>query len=442
MPVSPDTVFSVSDLNRLSKQTLDHNLPLLWLEGEISNFSRPGSGHWYFTLKDDQAQIRCALFRNRNQRLGFVPEHGQQVLMRGRVGLYEPRGDYQFIGEHMEASGHGELQRRFEALKQKLDQEGLFDPDIKQELPAYPQCLGVITSPTGAALRDVLSVLKRRYPMLRIKVFGSMVQGDGAAQTIVTAIQQADADNDCDVLLVTRGGGSLEDLWSFNEESLARAIHAAKKPVVSAVGHEIDTTIADFVADLRAPTPSAAAELITPDQQELQDALTSYQFLLRDLLLRRVEQRSQHSQHLLTRLNNQHPEQQLQRLNQRVDEWELRLQRLQQRRLESLSVKLSHLMQRLQQVSPARRIAQQEEQLKRLTTRLIHSGKRNQQRHQEHFAALTQALQAYSPLNVLKRGYAIAQTQDGTVLRSAEDASKGDQLNLRLGKGEIDVTVN
>src|SRR5579871_6168918 len=262
-------VISVSDLNRAARGLLEGGFPLLWVEGEISNLARPASGHLYFSLKDSQAQVRCALFRNRNLLLRFKPADGMHVLVRGRVSLYEPRGDYQFIAEHMEEAGHGALQRAFEELKQKLTAEGLFDAARKRPLPAAPRSIGVITSPSGAALRDILSVIRRRYPLARVVLYPVPVQGEGSGAKIAAMLRTASERADAEVLILARGGGSLEDLWAFNEENVARAIRASRIPVVSGVGHETDFTIADFAADLRAATPSAAAELIVPDGEAL-----------------------------------------------------------------------------------------------------------------------------------------------------------------------------
>jgi exodeoxyribonuclease VII large subunit len=261
-------IYSVSQLNDQVKDLLEHSFPPLWVEGEISNFSCPASGHWYLSLKDSQAQVRCAMFRNRNQGLGFQPKNGLQVLARGRPGLYAPRGEFQLILDQIEPAGEGALRRAFELLKQKLQAEGLFDETYKQALPTVPDRIGIITSPTGAALRDILNVLRRRFPLGQVVIYPVPVQGTEAAPAIVRALKTAAERQECDLLVVARGGGSLEDLWAFNEESVARAIHACPLPVVSGVGHEIDFTIADFVADLRAPTPSAAAELVSPDVAE------------------------------------------------------------------------------------------------------------------------------------------------------------------------------
>lgn len=279
-------ILSVSQLNRASKDLLETYLPLLWVEGEVSNLAQPSSGHWYFTLKDARAQVRCAMFKNRNQLVRFCPEGGQKILVRARVSLYEGRGEYQLLIEHMEPTGFGDLQRQFELLKHKLQNEGLFAQEHKRALPAWPKRLGIVTSPTGAALQDILQVLQRRFPALPVLLLPVAVQGTGAAGQIAAAIRRANAEKLCDVLIVGRGGGSLEDLWAFNEEIVARAIYASDIPVVSAVGHEVDFTIADFTADMRAPTPSAAAELISPNQLEVAQKLDQ----LQRALLRHMQQ--------------------------------------------------------------------------------------------------------------------------------------------------------
>src|SRR5882724_6514707 len=267
------SVYTVSGLNREVRLLLEHGLPVIWLEGELSNFSAPSSGHWYFSLKDREAQIRCAMFRMKNTSIGFTPKAGQHLLVRGRVTMYEARGDYQLIVEHMEEAGVGALKREFERLKAKLSAEGLFALERKRELPRFPRRIGVITSPTGAAIRDILHILARRFPPAAVLIYPAPVQGDAAIPSIVEAIQTASARAECDVLIVARGGGSIEDLWAFNDERVARAIHASAIPIVSGIGHEIDFTIADFVADARAPTPSGAAELVAPDRTACLEAL-------------------------------------------------------------------------------------------------------------------------------------------------------------------------
>ena len=316
-------IFSVSELNRTVRQLLETHLPLLWVEGEISNFARPASGHWYLTLKDGQAQVRCAMFRNSNMRVNFKPANGTQVLVRCRVGLYEGRGDYQLIIEHMEEAGFGALQRQFEILKQKLVSEGLFASEHKQEMPSSVRHVGVVTSPTGAAVKDILAVLKRRFPAIKVSIFATAVQGEQAAGQIISAIESANHQAQCDVLIVGRGGGSLEDLWPFNEESVARAMFASKIPVISAVGHEVDFTIADFVADLRAPTPSAAAELISPDGDDILRQFIGFEILLADAIARKTTALAQRVDSLKKRLR--HPGHKLQEQAQHLDQFYLTL---------------------------------------------------------------------------------------------------------------------
>src|SRR6201996_1141322 len=267
------TVYTVTRLNREVRVLIERGLGVVWVEGELSNLSVPSSGHWYFSMKDRDAQLRCAMFRQRNMSVGFTPKAGQQILARGRVSLYEPRGDYQFIVEHLEEAGVGALKREFERLKAKLAAEGLFALERKRSLPRFPRRIGVVTSPTGAAIRDVLHILARRFPPASVLIYPTPVQGEAAVAALVAAIELASARRECDVLVIARGGGSIEDLWAFNDERVARAIHASAIPVVSGVGHEIDFTIADFVADARAPTPSGAAELVAPDRNACLETL-------------------------------------------------------------------------------------------------------------------------------------------------------------------------
>jgi exodeoxyribonuclease VII large subunit len=318
-------VLSVSDLNRQARELLEGEFPLVFVDGELSNLARPSSGHWYFTLKDDRAQIRCAMFRNRNRYINFKPVDGTQVIVHGKVSIYEGRGDFQLIAEQMEEAGDGALRRAYEQLKQKLHLEGLFDDDQKSPLPPLPQHIGVITSPSGAAVRDVLTVMRRRFPAISLTILPVQVQGDQAPDQIVAAIETANQYPDMafDLLLVTRGGGSLEDLWAFNTEKVARAIHSSEIPVVSAIGHEIDFTIADFVADLRAPTPSAAAELISPDQNEWQQILAGYMNMFEGFMANQLSGMKATLSSLSRRLR--HPGQRLEDQAQRLDDLEIRL---------------------------------------------------------------------------------------------------------------------
>jgi exodeoxyribonuclease VII large subunit len=388
----PRQVLAVSELNHLTREILEANFPLVWVEGEISNFARPSSGHMYFTLKDAAAQVRCAMFKMRNRLLPFQPKDGQHVVARARVSLYEPRGEFQLIVDHLEPAGEGLLRLQFEALKQKLAAEGLFDESLKKPLPPIPQRIGVVTSPTGAAIRDVLSVLKRRFPAIPILIYPTPVQGEKAPQEIINALGIANKRRECDVLVLCRGGGSLEDLWAFNDESLARIIAASDIPIVSGVGHEVDFTIADFVADARAATPSAAAELITPSAGDWWDIYTDFAQRLTMSMNRKLAHGKQTIYSLGKRL--QHPRRKLQNHAQRVDELEQRLINAQNMVLRHSYSKLATYGARLQQHSPLIRLAQ----YKLLTTSL---GKRLQtamlhvyNNHRKHLAATVRALEA------------------------------------------------
>ncbi|MGH8402925.1 MAG: exodeoxyribonuclease VII large subunit, partial [Gammaproteobacteria bacterium] len=346
-------ILSVSQLNREARALLEGGFPLIWVEGELSNLSRPASGHLYFSLKDSAAQVRCALFRNRVNLLRFKPADGLHVLVRARVSLYEARGDYQLLIEHMEEAGHGALQRAFEELKQKLAKAGWFDADHKTPLPALPRSIGVVTSPSGAALRDILSVIRRRYALARVIVYPVPVQGEDAARKIAAMIRTASARAECDVLILSRGGGSLEDLWAFNEEVVARAIYDCDIPLVSGVGHEIDFTIADFVADVRAPTPTGAAELVTPDSSEWLRKLTDTRQHLMRTLFDALTGLRERLDWCAERLEQLHPARLLREHAQRVDELDLRLRQSLQTQLQTRAASLEGLRARLHQHSPA-----------------------------------------------------------------------------------------
>lgn len=432
-------VLSVSELNRKAKQLLEIHLPLMWVEGEISNFSKPSSGHWYFTLKDQNAQVRCAMFRGRNGLIKFTPKAGDQVQVRARVSLYEGRGDYQLIAEHMEEAGFGILQKRYQELKQKLEDEGLFSETHKKALPCAPNHLAVITSATGAALHDVLSVLKRRFPSLPVTLLPCIVQGDGSSQQLIEAVKLADADKRFDVIIVCRGGGPIEDLWSFNSEGLARSIHAAKTPIVSAVGHEIDFTIADFAADVRAPTPSAAAELISPNAPELLQALKEMERQLESRINSFLVQSQQQLHHTRQRLRN--PKQQLQNWAQRLDILEIKLSATQQSGHALRSSLIDKLRSRLAAQNPEIAVKRNQQTIADINHRLAIA---MQHKLDAQYFALSKAggmLNIMSPLNTLKRGYAIAKDSNGAILREAKDTQKGDSLQILLGKGEISVIV-
>jgi len=441
---SPDRdVFSISRLVRESKAVLEGSFPLLWVEGEISNLARPGSGHWYFTLKDEAAQVRCAMFRMRSMHVKFRPENGQRITARVRVSLYEARGEYQLIVEHMEEAGAGALQRQFEVLKNKLAGEGLFDQANKQALPALPNHIGVITSPTGAAVRDILSVLKRRFPSIPVTIYPVQVQGTDSAPDIAKTIKLANKRKECDVLLLSRGGGSLEDLWAFNAEVVARAIAASKIPIVSGVGHEVDFTMADFVADLRAPTPTAAAELITPDRYDLLQTMDRYEQRLQRALQSSLGQNQQRLNWLQQRLQQRHPGQQLKQLAQRSEHLQQRLIHAIQRQLSAAQQQLETLNAKLQGHAPAQRLAQLQSRNQQLEQRLQRAWQNKLQHKQQQLLTVTRSLNTLSPLATLERGYSIAQIADSyAVITHASQVSPGDKMETRLAEGRIISTVD
>ncbi|MFO8155244.1 MAG: exodeoxyribonuclease VII large subunit [Pseudomonadota bacterium] len=430
-------VISVSELNRTARQTLERAFGGVWVEGELSNVSRPRSGHIYFSLKDGQAQVRCAMFRGRNRLLDFEPCDGQQVVVRARVGFYEARGEFQLVVESMEESGAGELRRAFEALKKQLAAEGLFDAERKRPLPRLPNRVGVITSATGAALRDILTVLGRRFPAIEVVVYPVAVQGDEAAPAIVRMLELAARRAEVDVLLVGRGGGSLEDLWAFNEESVARAIAACPLPVVAAVGHETDVTIADFVADQRAATPSAAAELVSPDGAAWLEQVVGLERRLRATMARRLERLRERRAGLLRRLRD--PRRRLQEQAQRLDELESRLRRGMTRALEARRHHRDNLHRRLRH--PARQLAAAHETRARLHHRLERALHQRLRAHEQRLTLAVRQLDALRPTRVLERGYAILENDHGRVVRAPADAPPGTRLTARLASGRLTVAV-
>ena len=435
-------VLRPSQLNTLARDLLEGSFPQVWVEGEISNFSRPASGHCYFTLKDDRAQVRCALFRQNAQRLRFAPRDGQQVLARGRLTLYEARGDYQLVLDHLEEAGEGALRRAFEELKAKLAAEGLFDSARKRPLPRFPRHLAVLTSPRGAAVRDVLSVLARRFPLLPVDVLPVPVQGDGAGAQIAAMLRRAGASGRYDLVVLARGGGSLEDLWAFNDVDLVRAIVDSPVPVVSAVGHEIDTSLSDFAADLRAPTPSAAAELIVPEHGALLARLAQARRQLMQAQARHAASRAQRADQAFLKLQALRPQLRLERgrhrgerLRQRVDAaWRAALAQRQER--------LRRLHQRLLQQQPQLRLARQAHRLQLLAPRLRTAVDTRLQAPRLRLAGLASALSGLSPLATLARGYAILRRDDGRVLRDPTDVAPGDRVQARLAGGDLTLKVD
>ena len=442
MTTSSRNIFTVSRLNREARDLLEIGLGRLWVEGEISNLARPASGHLYFTLKDAKAQVSCALFRNRALKLRFTPENGTQVLIRAQVSLYEARGNYQLIIDQMEEAGDGALRRAFEALKTRLYNEGLFDETTKQPLPDLPHCIGVITSPSGAALRDVLTVLKRRFPGIPVIIYPTRVQGEGAAEEIVAALHTADERAECDVLLMTRGGGSLEDLWPFNEEKVARAVAACALPVVSAVGHEVDVVITDFVADARAATPSAAAELLSPDRGELAAQLRQLATRLKQRVVQRLQRQQEQLDWLVRRLQQRHPGRNLDQQVQRLDELGQRLNRAMQQQLAQRRAQLQTASARLKQHHPGRLLEAMAARNRDLARRLEYCINIQLSKYREKLAILARALETVSPLATLQRGYSITLTgKDGAVITDCQQVSPGDKLETRLSRGHIISTV-
>lgn len=405
MAVTQRQVYSVSELVRRAKRTLEDDFGLCWLEGEISNFSCPASGHWYFSLKDDTAQVRAACFRNRNQLLSVRPKDGDKVLVRARVTLYEARGEFQLSIEYLEAAGFGQLQQQFEALKQQLAAEGLFAAARKKKLPAHLRTLGIITSPSGAAIRDVLTVLKRRAPHIRVIIYPALVQGAEAPASLFNALHRAHTRRECEALLITRGGGSFEDLFCFNDEKLARAIAACSLPTVSAVGHEVDFSICDFVADLRAPTPSAAAEMVARDQREVQLQLQQLHQRLQRALITKLQTWRQQLQHHRQRLPS--PQRLLDVRAQRFDELQARLPLAMKKRLQFSAQFMQQLAARLHASTPQHRVQLAREKHKQAQQRLHRAMAQVLSVKRQQWRAQANTLQVLSPLATLTRGYSI-----------------------------------
>lgn len=486
-PSEPERdIYTPGRLNKEARMILERGLPSLWMEGEISNLSRPSSGHWYFSLKDESAQLRCAMFRQKNLGARFTPKDGMHVLTRGRVSLYEPRGEYQFIADYMEEAGEGVLRRRFEQLKNKLAAEGLFDANRKKALPRLPKRIGVVTSPTGAAVRDVLNILRRRFCTIPVLIYPVQVQGATAAGQIASTIRMASTRAECDVLIVARGGGSLEDLWAFNEEVVARAIFDCQIPVVSGVGHEVDFTIADFVADVRAPTPSGAAEIVAPDCNEWTRSVDLLGRRARTAMVRNMAARQQQVVWLERRLAQVHPGVELRQKAQRLDDLEQRLSRcmrhglfqrrsalvelaahLRQRspalrvsaargRLEiarktlgtslqrCVSVaesRLRHAASNLRQHSPAARIVALRRRVEIADRSMETTLQRQLRKLEARFKLAAGKLNTVSPLATLQRGYAIVTDAQGTVVTDATAVSKGDMIQTRLSRGTLQARV-
>ena len=435
-------IYSISQLNREVKQLLQENFPMLWVEGEISNLARPASGHFYFSLKDEQAQVRCAMFRGANRNLKFSPEDGMHVLVRARIGLYEPRGEYQLTIEHMEEAGIGVLQRRYEALKVKLSAEGLFDEKHKQKIPEFPKTIAVVTSASGAAIRDILSVLQRRYPIINVIIYSVPVQGEDSAQAIVNALNAINKQKSCDVIILARGGGSIEDLWSFNEEEVARAVFASKIPLVTGIGHEVDFTIADFVADIRAATPSAAAELTVPNQEELLDAVQQYESSLKYFLHDYLREQQQTIDWLSQRLVYLHPRQSIKRKILQVADFRRRIKSSIMLAVSERHSLFNALLLRFESQSPESKIQLLDDKLislyKSLRQCLI--SKHESSKHQ--LMVMMRTLDAISPLRTLNRGYAIVtHAENQQIIRNAEDVTENEKILIQLAVGRLSARV-
>ena len=434
-------ILTPTQLNTLARDLLESAFPLVWVEAELGNVTRPASGHLYFTLKDARAQVKCAMFKPKSQWLKFVPREGLRVLGRGRLTLYEARGDYQLVMDHLEEAGEGALRRAFDELKAKLAAEGLFDEERKRPLPAHARRLAVITSPSGAAVRDVLSVLGRRFPLLEVDVLPVQVQGETAAGQITTMLRRAGASGRYDVILLTRGGGSLEDLWAFNDEQLARAIAASPVPVVSAVGHETDFSLSDFAADLRAPTPSVAAELLVPNRIDLSTRLQGLQRRMSALQLQSLRQSMQRADRAMLRLQAMRPQARLQLLQRRRLEAQRRLESVWREQLERRRAALRHAAAVLRSNQPQRRVSSLQETASSLSLRAQAATARTLQRKTLELRGLARSLETVSPLATIARGYSILQDDAGRIVRSVEDAAAGDRLSARLQDGALTVRV-
>ncbi|BDX01695.1 exodeoxyribonuclease 7 large subunit [Marinomonas pontica] len=435
---SQETAFTVSQLNRQIQQLLEASLPWILVEGEISNLAKPGSGHWYFSLKDDKAQIRCAMFKGKNAAVRFKPKDGDMVRLRARVTFYGPRGDCQLSVESMESAGEGALQQAFERLKNNLQAEGLFAPEHKKPLPTKPERVAIITSPVGAAVRDMIIAFRRRFPLTELTILPSLVQGQDASKNILRQLQRADGSGHFDAIILGRGGGSLEDLWSFNDETLARAIFAAQTPIVSAVGHETDFTIADFVADVRAATPTAAAELLSPDRNQLIRQIEQQEKQLVRRMSRILEQCQQQLDFTTKRIR--HPKERIEQQQNQLDQLKHRLRQSMQRKVSEQRSQAANLAHRLERNSPTRRIDQDRQKLKDIDARLARALSNTLTNKQTAFARIVDKLNLVSPLNTLARGYAIA-SRDKQVIRSVNDVEKGDAIKIRVQDGEIACEV-
>ena len=432
--------YTVSELNRLSRQTLESKFPLIWVEGEISNFSMPASGHWYFKMKDETATISCAMFRKQNSRSSFKPQNGIKALARCKITIYEVSGNYQLIIEQIESAGIGALQRKFEELKKQLFDEGIFDDKHKLPIPKYPKKIGIITSPTGAAIQDILSILKRRYPIASVLVYPSIVQGntlDGtsAAKELTERIIFANKENNCDVLILARGGGSIEDLWAFNDETLTRSIHNSNIPIISAVGHEVDYTICDFVSDCRAPTPSAAAEIVSPDINSIVQRLNEKELQLNHMILGFLQARYQKIDNLFIRIRN--PNDYLFHVKTQIEGLRNRIYKNITSKIKIDKETLTHIDKNLQRNHPSEYLYNLFDRLCILEKRLNNEVIELLITKRKKWESSLRLLEAVSPLNTIKRGYAIVLNKDKKIIKRTSDIKINDRIFTMLGDGGV-----
>ena len=436
------SVISVSELNKKAKSLLEKGIPKLWIEGEISNLAKPASGHMYFSLKDEMSQIRCAWFKQRQHQNTLNIVNGSKMLALGKIGLYEPRGEYQFIVEKMEIAGEGDLKRKYEDLKRKLSAEGIFSEENKSELPNLPKKIGVITSPSGAAVQDILTVLNRRFPIIPIIIFPVAVQGEQAAPQIQNALEKANFRADCDLLILARGGGSLEDLWAFNEEIVARAIFDSEIPIISAIGHETDVTISDFTADLRAPTPSGAAELAVPDQHDWIKSIDNISEKFNTIITQQINSKSQLSDWINKRLSQSSPMMTVKRQIEKSNNLQKMLSSSILQNLSRQEKNIHQLKSNLNEVSPRLKIHTQLSRIKELNQKITSCSDHLLEGLNNRINLASKTLNSVSPLRTLDRGYAIARdAKTKNVIMSADTIEIENDIEVKLAKGEIKVTV-
>ncbi|MDP2560540.1 exodeoxyribonuclease VII large subunit [Psychrobium sp. 1_MG-2023] len=438
---SQPNIYNVSKLNNDIKRLLEGNFGRIWLNAEVSNFVAASSGHWYFTLKDARSQIKCAMFKGRNRAVKFRPQNGQQIMVKANVSVYEPRGDYQLLVDVMDMAGDGLLQQQFEQLKCQLASEGLFATEHKKPLPSQVKRIGIITSPTGAAVQDILTVLKRRNPLVEVVIYPAQVQGQYATNELVHALEVANYRQETDLIIIGRGGGSLEDLWCFNNETLARTIFSSQIPVISAVGHEVDITISDFVADYRAPTPSAAAEIAVDSNEELINKFNYLRQRLVHALTKQVHQEKMSLQQLAHRLSAQDPKYKLQQQAQYLDELNTRLISCTQSKLNHYQQRLHLLNQRLTKQSPQLTISRMAERHKQLTNRLTYATKQMLTTKQSKLHSLLRELNTVSPLATLERGYSISYDDNESVITSSKQVKTGMKMVSQLHQGKVTSIV-